>query len=143
MQKRALRFVFDDSTSYELLLGKSGKPTMNLARERFLCTEVCKPLNSLNPCLMQELFKLKKTNWNVRDKYKINLGIPVVNQVTYNIKSLGSCGHKIWNSIRHHVKSAENLEQKFEKMLMLEMTCLVTVLLWWRKQFVRFIRCLL
>ena len=37
LQKRALRFVLDDYTSsYELLLEKSGKPTMNLARERLL-----------------------------------------------------------------------------------------------------------
>ena len=28
---------------------------MNLARERFLCIEVYKTLNSLNPCFMQEL----------------------------------------------------------------------------------------
>ena len=37
LQKRALRFVLDDYTSsYELLLEKSGKPTMNLSRERRL-----------------------------------------------------------------------------------------------------------
>ena len=38
LQKPALCFVLDDYTSsYGLLLGKSGKPTMNLARERLLC----------------------------------------------------------------------------------------------------------
>ena len=89
LQKRALRFVLDDYTSsYELYLEKSGKSTMNLARERLLCIEVYKTLNSLNPCL----------------------NIPVVNQVTYGTKSLRSFVPKIWNSLPHHVKSAENFK---------------------------------
>ena len=111
LQKRALRFVLDDYTSsYELLLEKSGKPTMNLARERLLCIEVCKTLNSLNPCFMQELFKLRETNRNVHNKYKLNLNIPVVNQVNHGTKSFRSFLSKIWNSLPHHVKSVENLE---------------------------------
>ena len=88
---------------------------MNLARERLLCSEVYKTLNSLNPCFMQE-FKLRETNRNVRNKYKLNLNIPVVNQVTYGTKSLRSCRPKIWNSLPHHVKSAENLET-FKKII--------------------------
>ena len=102
--------------NYELLLEKSGKPTMNLARERLLCIEVYKTLNSLNPCFMQELFKLRETNRNVRKKYKLNLNIPVVNQVNYGTKSLRSFGPKIWNFLPHHVKFAENLET-FKKII--------------------------
>ena len=61
LQKRALRFVLDDYTSsYELLLEKSGKPTMNLARERLLCIEVYKTLNSLIPCLCKNYLNLGK-----------------------------------------------------------------------------------
>ena len=88
---------------------------MNLARERLLCSEVYKALNSLNPCFMQE-FKLRGTNRNVRNKYKLNLNIPVVNRVNYGTKSLRSFGPKIWNSLPHHVKSAENLET-FKKII--------------------------
>ena len=36
---------------------------------------------------MQESFKLRETNRNVRNKYKLNLDIPVVNQVTGLIAS--------------------------------------------------------
>ena len=100
---------------------------MNLVRERLLCIEVYKTLNSLNPCFMQELFKLRETNRNVRNKYKLNLNIPVVNQVNYGTTSLRIFGPKIWNSLLHHVKSAENLET-FEKLLIVGMACLVTVL---------------
>ena len=59
---------------------------------------------------MQELFKLRETNRNVRNKYKLNLNIDVVNQVNYGTKSLRSFGPKIWNSQPNHVKSAENFE---------------------------------
>ena len=86
----------DDYTSpYELLLEKSGEPTMNVARERLLCTEVYKTLNILNPCFMQEIFKLREPNRNVRNKYKLNLDILVVNRVTSGTKSLRSFGAKI------------------------------------------------
>ena len=41
LQKGALSFVLDDYTSsYQLLLEKLGKPTMNLAQERLLCIEI-------------------------------------------------------------------------------------------------------
>ena len=118
LQKWALPFVLDDYTSsYELLLEKSDKPAMNLARrERLLCIKVYKTLNSLNPCFMQELFKLRETNRNVCNKYKLNLNIPVVNQVHYDTKSLRSFEPKIWNSLPHHVKSAEKLET-FKKII--------------------------
>ena len=89
---------------------------MNLAREILLCIEVCKTLNSLNTCFMQELFELRETNRNVRNKYKLNVNIPVVNQVNYGPKSLRSFGSKIWNSLPHHIKSAENLET-FKKII--------------------------
>ena len=83
-RKRVFRFVLDDYTSpYELLLEKPGKPTMNLVRERLLCIEIYKTLNSLNPCSMQELFKLRETNRNVCNKYKLNLDIPVFSQSSY------------------------------------------------------------
>ena len=65
---------------------------------------------------MQELFKLRETNRNVHSKYKLNLNIPVVNQVTYGTKRLRSFGPKIWNSLPLNVKSAENLET-FKKII--------------------------
>ena len=60
-QKLVLRFILDDYTSsYELILEKSGKPTMNFARERLLCTEVYKTLNSLNHVLCKNYLNLGK-----------------------------------------------------------------------------------
>ena len=117
LQKQVLRFVLDDYTSsYESLLEKSGKPVLNLARERLLSIEVYETLTNLNSCFMQELFKLRETNRNVCNKYKLNLNIPAVTQVNYGTKSLRSFGPKLWNSLPHHVKSAENLET-FKKII--------------------------
>ena len=50
LHKRALRFLLNDyENSYEELLEKSGKCNMNLRRIRFLCIEIYKTINSLNP----------------------------------------------------------------------------------------------
>ena len=79
-QKRVFRFVLDNYNSfYELILEKSRRPTMNLTWERFLCIEIYKNLESLNPCSMQELFNFMETNRNVCNKYKLNLDISAVN----------------------------------------------------------------
>ena len=72
-------------------------------------------MSSLSACFIQELFKLRETNRNVHNKNKLNLDIPVVNQVTYDTKNLRSFGPKIWNSL-HRVKSAKNLGA-FKKLL--------------------------
>ena len=100
---------------------------MNLTRERLLCIEIYKTFNSLNPCFMQELFKLRETNRNICNKYKLNLDIPVVNQVTYGTKSLRSFGPKIRSPLPHHGKFAETSEA-FKKILIVGMACLATVL---------------
>ena len=56
------------------------------------------------------MFYARIINRNVRNKYKSNLNIPIVNQVKYGTKSLRSFGPKIWNFLPDHVESAENLE---------------------------------
>ena len=48
--KRALKSLLNDyENPYKQLLEKSGKSNMNLRRIRFLCIEICKTINSLNP----------------------------------------------------------------------------------------------
>ena len=76
---------------------------------------------------MQEYFKVRETNRNAWNKYKLNLNIPVVNQVNYGTKNLGSFEPKIWNSLLHHLKSAE-IWKPLKKLLIIGMACLVTVL---------------
>ena len=110
LQKRALRFLYDDyESSYEELLSKSGRVTMETNRMRTLCIEVYKTLSDLNPEFMKNIFKLRETIRPVREAYKMNLEIPRINQATFGTRSLRILGPKIWNSLPLHVKSCENL----------------------------------
>ena len=60
LQKRALPFLFDNfEGSYEDLLSKGGKSTMNVRRLRILYVEIYKTLNDLNPSFMNNIFQIK------------------------------------------------------------------------------------
>ena len=111
LQKRALRFLYDDCNSASgEILKKSGKFCMELHRLRYLCIEIYKTINNINPSFMKQIFQLRETNRTVRNQYKLNLNVPKVNQVSYGEKRLRYYGPKIWNSLPFHVKTSENLK---------------------------------
>ena len=109
LHKRALRFLLNDYvSSYEQLLEKSGKCNMNIRRLRFLCIEMYKTLNDLNPSFMKKIFEKRDENRVTRDRYKLNLNIPRRNQVTFGTKSLKFYRAKIWNALPVNIKTGEN-----------------------------------
>ena len=111
LQEKALRFLYNNcQLSYEELLDKANSSTMNVKRLRFLCVEIYKTFNNLNPSFMKQIFKLRETNRSVSGKNRLNLNIPNYNQVTFGKKSLRIFGPKIWNSLLYHIKSSKNLE---------------------------------
>ena len=111
LQKRALRFLYNDyEISYEKLLLKSDRATINVNRIRILCTKIYKTINNLNPEFMRDRFSLRETSRLVREKYMLNLNILVHNQVTFRSKSLRVFGPKVWNSLPYHIKSSENFK---------------------------------
>ena len=117
LQKRALRFLYDDQqSSYNALLAKGGKTTMNIYRLKFLCTEIYKSINSLSPLYVKDIFQPNITNRPVRTQQQNNLKTPNANQITFGTSSLTSLGPKIWNSLPGHIKSSENLEH-FKKVI--------------------------
>ena len=59
---------------------------------------------------MRDLFSLRETSRIVREKYMLDLNIPVQNQVTFGSKSLRAFGPKVWNNLPYHIESSENLE---------------------------------
>ena len=108
--KRALRFLYNNyQLTYEELLDKANSSTMNVKRIRFLCVEIYKTIKNVNPSFMKQIFELRETTRNVREKYRLNLNIPNYNQVTFG-KSLRIFGPKVWNSLSYHIKSSKNLE---------------------------------
>ena len=82
---------------------------MNVTRLRSLCIEMFKTLNSINPNFMNDICEPKKTNRAVRNQYKLNLEVPIINQVTFGAKSIRYLGPKIWNTLPFHIKSSESL----------------------------------
>ena len=110
LHKTALRFMLDDySSSYERILEKSGKFSMDVKRKHKLCIEIYKTLHNLNPSFMKDIFKLRLSSRPVREQYKLNLNIPRKKQVTFGTKSLESISPKIWNNLPYHIKFAKNL----------------------------------
>ena len=83
---------------------------MNVKRLRFLCVEIYKTINNLNPSFMKQIFESRETNRNVHEKYRLNFNIPNYNQIIFGKKSLRIFVPKIWNSLPYHIKSSKNLE---------------------------------
>ena len=83
---------------------------MNVKRRRFLCAEIYKTINNLNPSFMEQIFELRETNRSVREKHRLNLNIPYYNLVTFGKKTLRIFGPKIWNSLPYHILFSKNLE---------------------------------
>ena len=116
LQRRALRILFNDyHSSYEELLKKSGKATINLQSYRILCTENFKILSNLNPFFLKNIFLSREIERPVQNKYKLNLAIPKRNQVKFGFKSLKYLGPTIWNTLPHHIKSSKNLQNLKKK----------------------------
>ena len=68
LQKRALRFLYDNyDSSYESIL-KIAKSTMNVNRLKSFCIEFFITLNNINPAFMNEILELRKTNRVVRNQ---------------------------------------------------------------------------
>ena len=76
----------------------------------YVCIEIYRSINNTNPSFMKQIFQLRETNRTVRNRYKLNLSVPKVNQVSYGEKSLRFYGPKICNSLPLYVKTSENLK---------------------------------
>ena len=110
MQKRAFRFLYDNyDFSYESILKLAGTSTMNVTRLLSLCIEIFKMLNSLNPTFMNDIFELRKSNRAIRNQYKRNLEVSIINQVNLGAKSIRYLVPEIWNTLPFHIKSRESL----------------------------------
>ena len=89
-------FLYNDhEISYEELLLKSDRATMNVNRLRILCMELYETNNNFNSEFMRDLFSLRETSRLIREKYMLNLNIPLHNQVTFGSKSFRVFGHEV------------------------------------------------
>ena len=58
---------------------------------------------------MNDIFELRKTNRAIRNQYKPNLEVPIINQVTFGATSIRYLGPEIWNTFPFHIKSSKCL----------------------------------
>ena len=58
---------------------------------------------------MNDIFELRKSNRAIRNQYKPNLEVPIINQVNLGAKSIRYLGPEIWNTLPFHIKSSESL----------------------------------
>ncbi len=106
IQKRALRFLYDDDEStYEELLHKAKKPTIEIRKLRTLATEIFKTINNLNPPYMKEIF----TQNTIRNPERKRLLVKPTNTKRYGTDSLRHIGPKIWNCLPQDIKDSSSL----------------------------------
>ena len=77
LQKRALRFLYNDCNSPLVeILKKSGKVCMEVNRlRRYLCIDIYKSINNINPSFLKQIFQLRETNRTVRNHFKLDLSV--------------------------------------------------------------------
>ena len=109
--KRSLHFLFSDfNSSYEELLVKANRPSMNVYRLRVLCMEIYKTINNMNPSFMSDIFIKNSSERNQRSFNQNNLDHYRANQVRFGQKSIKALGPRIWNCLPASIKNAENFE---------------------------------
>ena len=89
------------TSTYDSLLAKVNKPSMELKRYRILALEISKTLNVLNRTYMQGLFYLRSSS----ARRPINIAVVRKNRNTYGRNSFRSLGPQIWNSLPEHIKA--------------------------------------
>ena len=69
LQKRVLHFLYEHYNSpLENIRKKSGKVCMEVNRLRYLCIEIYKTINNINPRITKQTFQLRETNRAVRSQ---------------------------------------------------------------------------
>ena len=110
---RVLRLLYKDYTStYDSLLAKANKPSMEPKCYRALALDIFKALKVLNPTYIQDLFYLSSSS----ARRSINIAVVRTNTNTYGKKTLESLGPQIWNSLLEHIK-AENSFAHFRSLI--------------------------
>ena len=111
IQECTLRLLYNDSySSYNSLLLKAERRTMEVSRLRRLSIEVFKALKFLNPDFMRTYFKKGSHSPGRKNGLVFNR----TKTITFGEKSLRTLGPKIWNSLPEDVKDLTSLPKFIE-----------------------------
>ncbi len=108
IQKRALRYVFNDYTSnYSEIRAKASKPLLYVHRIKLIMIEIYKIVNKMGPRYQHEMFTLKENHHNLRNT--MSLITPKFNTVKHGKLSMRYDGAVIWNALANDVKKSINI----------------------------------
>ena len=94
-----MQLLYNDvGSNHSQLLDKAKRSTVTIVRLRWLCLEIYKTINPLNPDFMTEIFKLSDSKKPVQKQNVLNLKVTRPRQVRY-----------AENYLPAYVKSAPNL----------------------------------
>ena len=105
INERALRIVYKDyNLSFDSLLEKSGSVKIHHRNLQTLPTEIYKVMHDLSPTLMNEIFQLKNSTYNLRKNTTRN-----VRSVYYGTETISYLGPKIWELVPNEIKNSTSL----------------------------------
>ena len=108
IHERALRIVYKDyDSSFESLLEKSGSVKIHQRNLQTLATEIYKVMHDLSPTLMNEIFQLKDSTYNLRKNTTFKTRN--VKSVYYGTETISYLGPKIWELVPNEIKNSTTL----------------------------------
>ncbi len=116
LQFRALRFVYDDYESdYPTLLARANMPTLELSRQRALCTEVFKCIHNDAPQYMCNMFNLQDKSIHNTKSVKA-LVQSHYNKVKMGFKTFVNYSTHLWNKLPSNIRASSDLDS-FKQMI--------------------------
>ena len=108
IQFRGLRYVYSDySSSYEVLLERSGLQSIDLLIQKTILVEIFKSLHKIGAPYLANLFTFRKNNTRSSN---VDLFVPRVKSSTYGLHSLRYHGTYIWSHLPITAKAAKTLK---------------------------------
>ena len=94
IHERAMQIVMDNNLTFEDLLKKSGSVSIHNRNLQQLAVEIYKALNNLSSSLMPKLFRVKETEYSLRNKNSLVSNIPRTTK--YGLNTITHLAPKIW-----------------------------------------------
>ena len=103
LHERCLRIIYNDKTSsFANLLAKNGSTTIHTRNLRVLANEMFRVLKNMLTELMQELFCVRLTHYNLGNLH--HFAIPSINSVYHGSESMSNLGPRIYNFVSDRPK---------------------------------------
>ena len=108
LHERYIRVIYNDKTSsFENLLAKDGCTIIHTRNLQVLATEMFKVHKNMSTELIQGLFWVRQTHYNLRNPH--HFAIPSVNFVYHGSESISNLGLRIWNLVPDRLKEVNSI----------------------------------